>query len=72
MNLLSILKGESMKYYISIIMLGAFVLTGCGSKSGLDLSPEPTRKIMKNIPDWYLSTPTKDGFRYATATATVR
>lgn len=40
------------------------------ANSGPDLSPEPTRKVMKNIPDWFLNTPTKDGFRYETATAT--
>ena len=46
------------------------MIIGCGSVGGPDLSPEPTRKIMKNIPDWYLNTPSKEGFRYEAATAT--
>jgi hypothetical protein len=47
------------------------MIIGCGGPvGGPDLSPEPTRKIMKNIPDWYLNTPSKDGFRYEAATAT--
>ena len=45
-------------------------LISCGSAGGPDLSPEPTRKVMKNIPDWFLNTPLKEGFRYETATAT--
>lgn len=45
-------------------------LISCGSAGGPDLSPEPTRKVMKNIPDWFLNTPSKEGFRYETATAT--
>ena len=45
-------------------------LISCGSVGGPDLSPEPTRKVMKNIPDWFLNTPSKEGFRYETATAT--
>ena len=54
-----------------IILTGfSFLIFGCGSVGGPDLTPEPTRKIMKNIPDWYLNTPSKDGFRYAAATAT--
>ena len=61
-----------MKIKLSILYLTSilFILVGCGGKKGPDLSPEPTRKIMKNIPDWYLNTPSKNGFRYATATAT--
>ncbi|MBT3945761.1 MAG: hypothetical protein HOC41_06050 [Candidatus Marinimicrobia bacterium] len=40
------------------------------SSGGPDLSPEPTRKVMKNIPDWFITAPTKAGYRYETATAT--
>lgn len=40
------------------------------SSGGPDLSPEPTRKVMKNIPDWFINAPTKEGYRYETATAT--
>jgi hypothetical protein len=53
----------------SFIFTLSFIAFNC-SNSGPDLSPEPTRKVMKNIPDWFLNTPTKDGFRYETATAT--
>ena len=56
------------KYLILTVV--AFMIIGCGPVGGPDLSPEPTRKIMKNIPDWYLNTPSKDGFRYSAATAT--
>ena len=56
------------KYLILTVV--AFMIIGCGPVGGPDLSPEPTRKIMKNIPDWYLNTPSKDGFRYEAATAT--
>jgi len=45
-------------------------LISCGAVGGPDLTPEPTRKVMKNIPDWFLNTPSKAGFRYETATAT--
>ena len=56
------------KYLIATVI--TFMVSGCGSVGGPDLSPEPTRKIMKNIPDWYLNTPLKEGFRYEAATAT--
>ena len=47
------------------------LLIGCGSTTkGPDLSPEPTKRIMKNIPDWYLNTPSKEGYRYETGSAT--
>ena len=56
--------------YMKFIIVGLLILIGCGSKSGPDLSPEPTRRVMKNIPDWYLNTPSKEGFRVEVATAT--
>ena len=56
--------------YIILMIAGLFILAGCGSKSGPDLSPEPTRKVMKNIPDWYLKPPPKEGYRYETGSAT--
>jgi len=56
------------KYLIVTVI--TFMVSSCGSVGGPDLSPEPTRKIMKNIPDWYLNTPLKEGFRYEAATAT--
>ena len=60
-----------MKYnLLTILITASLILSGCGSKGGPDLSPEPTRKIMKNIPDWYLETPKTAGFRYESASAT--
>ena len=57
---------------IILILSLAFFIIGCGSSKGPNLSPEPSRKIMKSIPDWYVNTPQKDGYRYAGATATSR
>ena len=56
---------------IMILFITLF-FSGCGSSKGPNLSPEPTRKVMKNIPNWYIKTPKKEGFRYAGATATSR
>ena len=60
------------KITMNIIVYALLILVSvnCSSNKGTDLSPEPTRKVMKNIPDWYLNTPVKDGFRYEAATAT--
>jgi len=60
------------KIIMNIIVYATLILisVNCGSKAGADLSPEPTRKVMKNIPDWYLNAPVKEGFRYETAVAT--
>ena len=56
-------------YITSITVLGLLFI-GCGSRSGPDLSPEASRKTVKNLPDWYLKTPVKEGFKYQTAEAT--
>jgi len=60
------------KVTMNIIVYATLILisVNCGSKGGADLSPEPTRKVMKNIPDWYLNTPVNEGFRYEAAVAT--
>jgi hypothetical protein len=52
--------------YLTLILMSV----NCSANKGTDLSPEPTRKLMKNIPDWYLNAPLKEGFRYEVATAT--
>ncbi|MBH49267.1 MAG: hypothetical protein CMG69_00730 [Candidatus Marinimicrobia bacterium] len=57
---------------ILFFILFVLLLVGCSSSKGTDLSPEPTRKVMKNIPDWYKNKPKKNGYRYAGATATSR
>ena len=48
------------------------ILISCASPpvSGPDLTPEPTRKSVSNIPDWYLNTPSESGYRFETGTAT--
>ena len=45
-------------------------LMSCGSKSGPDLSPEASRKTLKNVPDWYINNPIKEGFIYEAADGT--
>jgi len=59
------------QHFLKLILtiLLSLISFNCGSGNP-DLSPEPTRKVMKNIPDWFMTTPSKDGFRYETATAT--
>ena len=56
-------------YIISITVFGLLFI-GCGSRSGPDLSPEASRKTVKNLPDWYLNTPVKEGFKYQAAEST--
>ena len=54
---------------ITITMILVLIM-GCGSTTkGPNLAPEPTRKTMKNIPDWFVNTPKKEGYRYQSATA---
>ena len=52
--------GVTMKniHYLSYLYLILFLI-GCGSKSGPDLSPEASRKTLKNVPSWYLDNPIK-------------
>ena len=60
-----------MKYNLfTIIIMSALILTGCGSKSGPDLSPEASRKTIKSAPDWMLNPPYKEGFVQHASTAT--
>ena len=58
------------KLFITYITIIGFLFIDCGSKSGPDLSPEASRKTVKNLPDWYLNTPVKEGFKYQAAEAT--
>ncbi len=58
------------KLFITSITIIGFLFLGCASKSGPDLSPEASRKTVKNLPDWYLNTPVKEGFTYSAAEAT--
>ena len=70
-NLFPIMKGGSMKYTLLAYMItGAFLLTGCGSRGGPDLSPEASRKTIKSSPDWFVDPPHKEGFKAQAATAT--
>ena len=58
------------KLYILSMTILCFLLIGCGSQSGPDLSPEASSKQVKNVPKWYLETPDKEGYAYAAANAT--
>ena len=57
-------------YHFLYITLCSLLLTGCGSKTGPDLSPEASRKAVKNLPEWMIKTPEKKGFKYTAAQAT--
>ena len=57
-------------HHIIYITICSLLLTGCGSRLGPDLSPEASRKTVRNLPDWYLNTPIKEGFKYQAAEAT--
>ena len=56
--------------YIAKIIIATLVITGCGSKSGPDLSPEASRKALKSAPKWFMETPEKEGFSYQAAEGT--
>ena len=57
-------------YLLFTLLIFGLLIIGCGSKSGPDLSPEASRKTVKNLPDWYMNTPVKDGYQYSAAEAT--
>ncbi len=40
------------------------------AKSKTDLNPEASKSIIKGAPDWYLDTPTKEGFKLVSSSAT--
>jgi len=53
----------------AIALMGA-IFFNCAGNKGPDLSPEAGRKTIKNIPEWFIDTPIKDGYKYHSATAT--
>ena len=57
-------------YKIIVVSCSLFFAFNCGSSKGPDLSPEVSRKTLKNAPKWFMNTPEKEGYRYTTATAT--
>jgi len=57
-------------YFLFTLLTFSLFIIGCGSKSGPDLSPEASRKTVKNLPDWYMNTRIKDGYQYSAAEAT--
>ena len=57
-------------YKIIVVSCSLFFVFNCGSSKGPDLSPEVSRKTLKNAPKWFMNTPEKEGYRYTTATAT--
>lgn len=61
------MANQSLKLILTLML--SFIAFNCGAGNP-DLSPEPTRKVMKNIPEWFMTTPAKQGYRYETASAT--
>ena len=57
-------------YKVLLIIFSIFFILNCGAKKGPDLSPEVSRKTLKNAPEWFIDTPEKEGYKYTTATAT--
>ena len=57
-------------YKILLIVCSIFFMVNCGGNKGPDLSPEVSRKTLKNAPKWFIDTPDKEGYKYTTATAT--
>ena len=58
------------KLYLRYVVVFSLFFIGCGSNSGPDLSPEASRKTVKNLPKWYVNTPVKEGYKYVAAEAT--
>ena len=58
------------KHNIIMTIAAFFIFTGCGSRSGPDLSPEASKKALKSVPDWYIMTPDKEGYSYGTGEGT--
>ena len=60
-----------MKYFLLTTLISiSMILIGCGAKGGPDLSPEASRKVVKDLPEWFLTPPQNDGYSYAAAQAT--
>jgi len=57
-------------HHIIYITICSLLFTGCGSRLGPNLSPEASRKAVKNLPKWFVNTPVKDGYKYQAAQAT--
>ena len=51
------------------LTLIVFTFQQC-AKSKTDLNPEASKSIIKGAPDWYLDTPTKEGFKLVSSSAT--
>ena len=52
------------------IAIALLFVNGCAGNKGPDLSPEANRKTIKTAPEWYLNSPTGNGLRYESSTAT--
>jgi len=55
---------------LSIISLIGLFTLNCGSNKGPDLSPDASRKTIKDVPAWYIDAPVKESFKYVASTAT--
>ena len=56
-------------FFITISLIG-IVYFNCSGKKNPDLSPEPSSKILKSVPNWYSNLPIRESFRYQVGTAT--
>ena len=58
--------------YLHLILLltSSLFIFNCASKGSPDLTPEPSRKTMTNMPEWFLNTPVKEGIIYVSSTST--
>ena len=57
-------------YKFFLIFFSMFFILNCGGNKGPDLSPEVSRKTLKNAPKWFMDTPEKEGYKYTIASAT--
>tara|TARA_X000001036_G_scaffold359373_1_gene342022 strand:+ start:268 stop:849 length:582 start_codon:yes stop_codon:yes gene_type:complete len=55
---------------IVLFSLAILILGSCSSS--LSIIPDANKKTIKKAPEWFLNTPTKEGFKYQAATATSR
>ena len=66
------MKTRPLLHIILLSVLAGMLLFSCAGKiaKGPDLSPDANRKTINDAPDWYTTSPVKEGYRYAAATAT--
>ena len=58
-----------MKFKLLLFISLTLFIYNCGSKN-TDLTPEASKSTIKGAPDWYLDTPSKDGYIIVPSSAT--